>query len=263
MGYDASMCRLASYLGPELALSRFLVEPPHSLVEQSWRPREMTTGRLNADGYGLGWNACDGAPARLTYPMPIWTDVNLVSLGRSLRSNLWLGIVRSATPGFPAHHANTQPFIRESLLFLHNGHIEHFLRIVRGRIRRMLDEDIEASIDGTTDSEYLFALLCQITRRDQCTLAEALRELARTIGKYGDGAALLNVIVTDGATLYAMRHATGAPAPTLYFTDNDDAFPGGVLICSEPLTPSSGWRPAPEHSLLILKPERKPEVIAL
>ncbi|MHB1529203.1 MAG: ergothioneine biosynthesis protein EgtC [Acidiferrobacteraceae bacterium] len=257
------MCRLASYLGPELALSGFLMEPPHSLIEQSWRPREMTTGRLNADGYGLAWNACDGTPARLTYPMPIWTDINLAALGRSLRSNLWLGIVRSATPGFPAHHANTQPFLHESLLFLHNGHIEHFLSTVRSRIRRTLDEDIESSIEGTTDSEYLFALLRQIMRRDQYTLAEALRELARTIGQYGDGVALLNVIVTDGTALYAMRHATGASAPTLYFTDDDDTFPGGVLICSEPLTPSSGWRPAPEHSLLTLHPGRKPEVIAL
>lgn len=256
------MCRLAAYLGPELALARFLIEPPHSLVVQSWRPREMTTGRLNADGYGLAWNASDGTPTRLTYSMPIWTDINLESLGRSLHSTLWMGVVRSATPGFPAHHANTQPFLQGSLLFLHNGHIENFSGTVRRCIRRALDDDIESCIEGTTDSEYLFALLRQIMRRDRCVLAAGLSALAGTLRQYG-AEALLNIIVTDGEALYAMRDAIGAPAPTLYSTDDDDAFPGGVLVCSEPLTSSPNWHPLQEHSLLILRPAHEPEVVML
>ncbi len=257
------MCRLAAYLGPELALARFLLEPPHSLVVQSWRPREMMTGHLNADGYGLAWQASDGAPARLTYSMPIWTDVNLESLGRSLHSTLWLGIVRSATPGFPVHHANTQPFLQGSLLFLHNGHIENFSGTARRRIRHALDDDIESCIEGTTDSEYLFALLRQIIRRDHCPLAAGLSTLAGTITQYSDAVVLLNIVATDGTALYAMRHAIGAPAPTLYSTDDDDTFPGGVLVCSEPLTSSPNWRSIPEHSLLILRPAQESEMVML
>ncbi|MHB1950849.1 MAG: class II glutamine amidotransferase [Acidiferrobacteraceae bacterium] len=256
------MCRLAAYLGPELALARFLIEPPHSLVEQSWRPREMTTGRLNADGYGLAWNVCDGTVARLVNPMPIWTDVNLESLGRSLRSTLWMGIVRSATPGFAAHPANTQPFVQGPLLFLHNGHIENFPGAVRRRIRDELDDDIESCIEGTTDSEYLFALLRQIMRRDQCSLLDALPALASSIRGYGN-TALLNIVATDGTSLYAMRHALGAPAPTLYSTDGDETFPGGVLVCSEPLTPSANWRLLPESSVLVLRPAQEPRMVML
>ena len=49
------MCRLAAYLGPSLPLNQFLLDPPHSLVHQSWSPREMYYAKMNADGYGFGW----------------------------------------------------------------------------------------------------------------------------------------------------------------------------------------------------------------
>ena len=46
------MCRLLAYLGPPIRLDRLIVEPEHSLVEQSYKPREMTSGHVNADGFG-------------------------------------------------------------------------------------------------------------------------------------------------------------------------------------------------------------------
>jgi glutamine amidotransferase len=50
------MCRHLVYLGAPQPLSRLLLEPPHSLVHQSWAPREMRGGgTINADGFGVGW----------------------------------------------------------------------------------------------------------------------------------------------------------------------------------------------------------------
>lgn len=260
--YDSGMCRLAAYIGPELSLGRFLLDPPHNLVEQSWRPREMTVGHLNADGYGFGWQAPDGTAARLTYPMPIWTDVNLPTLARSLRSGLWLAAVRGATAGFPVHHANTQPFAHNALLFMHNGHIEHFARTVRGAIRRLLDDDIEATIDGTTDSEYVFALLRQIGRH-QREPGAVLPELAGTLAQHAPGALLLNIILSDGQRLYALRYGRGAQAPSLYMTRDDPDFPDATLICSEPLTADLRWQAIPAQTAWVVSRGAPPQCSTL
>ena len=56
------MCRHLAYLGPPVALAELLLDPPHSLVVQSWAPRDMRGGgTVNADGFGVGWYA---EPAR-------------------------------------------------------------------------------------------------------------------------------------------------------------------------------------------------------
>ncbi len=81
------MCRLAAYIGPVLRLEELLLKPDHSLVKQSWAPREMMEARLNADGYGFGWFDHTGRPLRYRQTMPIWTDPNLAELGRGLEAD--------------------------------------------------------------------------------------------------------------------------------------------------------------------------------
>ncbi|MGH3683255.1 MAG: ergothioneine biosynthesis protein EgtC, partial [Natronosporangium sp.] len=77
------MCRHVAYLGPPVPLSRLLCDPPHSLVHQSWAPREMRgTGTINADGFGVGWfpEPAGAEPIRVRRECPIWTDVDLPGL---------------------------------------------------------------------------------------------------------------------------------------------------------------------------------------
>ena len=45
------MCRMLGYSGPKLTLADLVSKPPHSLHRQSYEPREMVTGKVNADGY--------------------------------------------------------------------------------------------------------------------------------------------------------------------------------------------------------------------
>ena len=49
------MCRLAAYLGEKIPLADLINKPHYNLYEQSWQAREMSYGKVNADGFGFGW----------------------------------------------------------------------------------------------------------------------------------------------------------------------------------------------------------------
>jgi glutamine amidotransferase len=244
---------MAAYLGPVITLDRFLNEPTHGLMEQSWAPREMREARLNADGFGFGWITPDGRRGRYVNPMPIWTDVNLQSLGRSLSSPLWLGNVRSATYATSVGHANTMPFVDDRLIFLHNGFLSRFAEHMRSRLRSRLRPEYEARVQGTTDSEYLYALLLQLMADNGAMLDGAVRELMSVVERELDGGhALLNFIVSDGTELVALRHAVGRPCPTLYVSTGEPGFADAVVVASEPLTEHDSWASVPEHGMIVV-----------
>ncbi|MEV4728171.1 ergothioneine biosynthesis protein EgtC, partial [Micromonospora humida] len=78
------MCRHLAYLGPPVTLRSLLYDPPHSLVRQSWAPRDMRGGgTVNVDGFGVGWypgtgrpggdDGRGGAPVRYRRAGPIWS----------------------------------------------------------------------------------------------------------------------------------------------------------------------------------------------
>ncbi len=259
------MCRFAAYLGVPTTLGHFLLEPDHSLYHQAFEPRELRYTRLNADGFGFGWYGEEDEPLLYTNPAPIWADPNLESLARGLTSDLWVAHVRSATRGNPISHVNTQPFKDEELLFNHNGFIEEFHEQVMPAIAGELEPAYFAAIRGNTESEYLFAWLRQILSEDsELPIDQALRELLARIDDLLDGnKALLNLLVTEGERLYAVRHAVGDECPSLYFTTDDELFPEAQLIASECLTESGIWHPVPSHQLLIIDPEEPPELIDL
>jgi len=259
------MCRLAAYLGPAIPLQQFLLAPPHSLYRQSWEPQELKYAKLNADGFGFGWYSQDVTPSTYNSALPIWADSNLPDLARSLTAPLWLAEVRSATLGNPVHQFNTAPFCDAQRLFTHNGFIREFQYDVQPQITAMLTPEIAAGIRGNTDSEYLFACLRQLLLDDaSLNLPDAIRRLFTMLAEMiTTQAALLNIIVTDSTNLYAARHGINHECPSLYYTTAEDLFPGGQVIASEPLTEDSCWQPVPEHHLLIVKPDKPPELLAL
>lgn len=244
------MCRIAAYLGPPLALESFLREPPHSLYRQAWAPREMRTAVVNADGWGTAWFAPDGRPALYRSALPIWADVNLAALGRSLHAGLWLGNVRSATAGHGTDTLNTQPFADERLVFTHNGFITDFARSLRRRLRASLDEQVEAEIHGNTDSEHLFALVRQYAGGPGEALAAAVDRVAQWLAG-GDATAMLTAVVSDGEALHAVRAAVRAEPPSLYWHDAYPPF-GGAVIASEAFDDDPGWREVPPQHRLTL-----------
>jgi len=247
------MCRLAAYSGQQITLSKFLIEPEHSLYRQSWAPAEMDEAVLNADGFGFGWYHDTGVPHTYTSTLPVWSDHNLIGLGAGLSSRIWLANVRSATPGQSLSHDNTQPFNDGRYLFMHNGFIDGFNAGVRRSFHDFLPPQIQADIRGNTDSEYLFAIFRNAAEACNHTevgaiLEKMLRDLDTVLGSTK---ALLNMVVCDGRSLAGIRHArNGGKCPTLYWSDNQPDFPGSMIISSERLTSVGKWHRLDEHSLV-------------
>lgn len=250
---------MAAYSGPSIPLEDFLIKPEHSLVNQSWRPREMREATLNADGFGIAWFADDGKAASYRRPKPIWSDPNLPALARSLVRNRWLATVRSATLVSDLNYANTQPFLTDDLVFMHNGYLADFADQWRGPLRQQLRPEFENRIHGTTDSEYLFALFCQQLEHYP-HLADALSAMIDQLADIGhDSGALLNFIISSNRELVAVRQAIGKPSPTLYYRVNSTVEGDALTIASEALNGNNDWISVAEGEMIIASPDRNPE----
>lgn len=251
------MCRLLGYIGASIQLHTLLYKPEHSLIVQSYQPLEMTAGLLNADGFGLGWYHSQRSDRPFTYRnvLPIWNDVNLPDLSRYIESGCMVASVRSATPGLAVNLTNCPPFQHEDLLMVHNGFIENFRHTLYRPLRDRLNDDIYKSIQGTTDSEHLFALIRQAQHdHPELPLEQILRQTVQQVFELAQGQATVgaNLIVSEGDRLIACRASNRTPVPTLYWLRDDPMFPNAVVIASEPLF-SSEWQPVPEQSVLIVR----------
>lgn len=251
------MCRLLGYLGPSIRLDSLLTKPEHSLVVQSYQPREMTSGTVNADGFGVGWyDPEDPDPFVYRNVLPIWGDPNLRSLSRYVQSNCILAAVRSATAGQAVQLSNCQPFQLGRLLGVHNGYIENFRQRLYRPLRDRLSDTCYQAIEGTTDSEHIFALFCHELQTAETTLEKALRLTLHTLTEWAQvhGVTVAaNLVISDGHSLVASRFAYPATPPSLYWLQDDPAFAEAMIVASEPLFTSDRWVSCPENSIVVIK----------
>ncbi|MDX1977829.1 MAG: ergothioneine biosynthesis protein EgtC [Pseudanabaenaceae cyanobacterium bins.68] len=248
------MCRLVGYLGKPIFLEQLLSIPSHNLVVQSYQPRQMTSGLLNADGFGFGWYGSD-RPLVYRQVLPIWNDPNVAELAQYVQSHSLVANVRSATPGLPVDLSNCQPFRWGKWLFLHNGFIQDFRRLVARSMRDRLADQFEQQIMGNTDSEYIFSwFLHYLNQANSATeaLHLTLQEFKDLVKGAGTSASV-NLILTDGVRMWAVRSGIGAIAPSLYWQES----PTGITIASEPLELADpSWQSVPESSLLLVEPQQ-------
>jgi ergothioneine biosynthesis protein EgtC len=248
------MCRLLGYFGAPILLDRLLYKPEHSLIVQSYQPKEMTSGLLNADGFGVGWYHPTQQTEPFTYKntLPIWNDINLPSLSRYVESGCVLASIRSATPGQALDLSNCQPFQQNLILGIHNGFIENFRQTLYRPLRNLLTDKAYQAIYGTTDSEHLFALfMSQLEATPDIGLEKALYQtlmLLTELAQAHETGFSANMIVSDGRQLVASRFANRT-VPSLYWLRDDPTFPDAVLIASEPLF-AGDWVAFPENSIL-------------
>ncbi|MGH8794846.1 MAG: class II glutamine amidotransferase, partial [Stackebrandtia sp.] len=150
------MCRHLAYLGSPAALSAVVSDPPHSLYAQSYAPRLQRHGRVNADGFGVGWYASGRAePVRYRRAQPIWTDASFASLAPTVESGCVLAAVRSASLGFSLDESCAAPFTWKHWLFSHNGLVADFPRVRRALWQAAAD--VPDALAGC-DSAFLFGL---------------------------------------------------------------------------------------------------------
>ena len=250
------MCRIFGYLGQPIQLEHLLLKPEHSLIVQSYQPKELNDALLNADGFGIGWyHATRSEALPFTYKsvLPIWNDINLPHLSRYVETHCTIANIRSATPGLAVELGNTHPFSHDRLLFVHNGLVENFRHTLYRPIRNLLSDAAYQAIHGTTDSEHLFALLCDLlTQTPTLSLTEAVAETIHRVTQLAAPKSIpifLNLMVTDGRQIVVSRYARHGPAPSLYWLRDDPSWPNAVAIASEPMF-EGNWLPCNEASIL-------------
>ena len=230
------MCRHLARLGPPLSLQALLLDPPCSLLRQSWAPRRQRNGKVNADGFGAGWYSPDRAePARYRRAVPMWSDASFASLAGVVASGCVLAAVRSATAGMPQDEGACAPFLLPGgVLLSHNG------AVAREAVAPLVSSADLAAIGTTVDSAFL-AVLVAGRLADGAPLAEAVGSVVRQVGARAP-TARLNLLATDGTTV-----AATAWGDTLCWRTEHDA----VVVASEPYDDEPGWTDVPDRSLVV------------
>jgi glutamine amidotransferase len=288
------MCRILAYLGEPLPAQHLLFDTDNSLVRQSYSPRMMNTF-LNLAGFGMkAWDPTSLRPEDpFTYrvtTLPSF-DRNLRFMASKLAPTCLVAHVRGVTYSGEGVVADTNlhpfQFVGTRVALAHNGHLRQF-----PSMRYSLVEHVEPAlaqrIEGTTDSEWIYALiLSQLDDPygvpEMHELADAtvnaLRILRRVRATHGiDTSSPANICVSTGRAVVATRFSfdygwyppedemleTDLPFVSLWYAIGGEYAmrdggwrmtagdpPRSVIIASEPLTSdSSSWFEVPEYSML-------------
>jgi glutamine amidotransferase len=288
-----------AYLGEPVLLDDVLYAPDSSIVQQAVHPRMLSA--LNLAGFGvLGWNAASPEPGLpytyRTAGLPFY-DRNLRALSRKAHASALIAHVRGVilSEREVVNEQNVHPFRYEDVpvALAMNGDLDRFKEI-RWELVPLIPEEIGRCIEGTTDSEWLYALvLAQLDdpwgSPDAEEVAAAVERALRIVRdirvRYGiRRQSAVNLVLSDGNWIVATRFAydygwyhegwsfAGGERrydfTTLWYAvgggyGNHDgewglgksATPTSLLVASEPLTADpAGWLEAPEYSLLVATP---------
>jgi predicted glutamine amidotransferase len=248
------------------------------LINQSRSSKERAEP-MNGDGFGVAWYRPERSlqPAVFRAVSPAWNNRNLRDLCRVTVSSCILAHVRAASPELPVAEVNCHPFRVGPYAFMHNGDVPDF-RFLKRSFIQALSEDSVADLEGSTDSEHLFAHF-----RDQLDesiadpadrMADALTKTVAFTQALLEARGIekpchLNLVVTDGKGLVATRFSSGSDGQyaSLYMhrgrryvceggmcrmVDPDDG-EGAVIIASEALSPDPGWQPVPPQSMVVVR----------
>ncbi len=219
------MCRHLAWLGRERSLGELLLEPPHGLLVQSYAPRRQAHGRMNADGWGVGfYSPARPEPGRWRSSRPLWSDASFGSIAPVISSSCVLAAVRSATAGMPLDETAAAPFQHGRWLLSHNGIVD---RTVLGP---------HPAAESVCDSAQLAAHLFDFG-------PERAGEFVADLGKR-DPEARLNLMLTDGEQVLATRwNDTLSVLPTA----------DGIAVASEPFDDDPRWADVPDHHLVAIR----------
>ena len=235
------MCRHLVYLGPPLRLAALLFDPPHSLVAQSFAPRDMRGGgRINADGFGVGWYpAGAGTATRYRRDCPMWSDANLRALAAATSAGAVLAAVRNATAGLPVLETAAAPFAEGRWLFSHNGAVTGWPDSMTGLAANLPSRDL-LTLDAPTDAALLWALVRHELRRGGDP-TKSIVDTLRAVSEAAPGSRL-NLLFTDGHTAVATTWGHALSVRTT--TDS-------ALISSEPLDDDPAWQAVADRQLVV------------
>ncbi len=236
------MCRHLAYLGPSRSLSSILYEPAHSLEAQGRHPRFQLEGAVNAHGWGVGWwdAAVGPEPVRFRTERSMWTDNSFRPVAEVTHTEAFVAAVRNASPPAPIEASGNAPFTSGPWLFSLNGFVKGFRSGVGEQLVRAVTPSRAGAIEGSSDSEVLFALVLDQLDAGRAP-AEALAEVMGRVLSLTDGK--LNLLLCDGKEITATTYGN-----SLFFLAGSGLAAGGMLLASEPLDDDPGWTSVPNGS---------------
>ena len=166
-------------------------------------------------------------PARYRTAAPMWTDRSFRSVAEVVQAGAFMAAVRSATPPSPIVETGNAPFVAGPWLFSLNGYVRGFRGPVGEAMRREVSEERAIAIDGTSDSEVLFALVLDALDGG-ATPEQALAGVIANATARAE--AFLNLLLHDGHTIVATTWGN-----SLSTLRDAGLATGGVLVASEPL----------------------------
>jgi glutamine amidotransferase len=235
------MCRHLGYLGDPVRVSELVLDPPHSLAVQSYAPKDMRGGgKVNVDGFGLGWFGTGSAEARqYRRALPIWQDAAFPELARATTAVGLLAAVRNATAGMPIADAACAPFTDGHWLFSLNGFVAGWPDTAAGLAASVPHRDL-LGMQVMTDA----ALLWTVLRKRLTGAADPAPVLGGLVTEVLAAApgSRLTTLLTDGRRLWAttVTHSLWSRHSAT-----------GVLIASEPFDDDQGWQPIPDGQLVV------------
>jgi len=236
------MCRMLAFssdwprdLAPYLAhLARLSV---HGKLVDRWEKRP---GGNHPDGWGIAYHR-EGETSLFRSGMPASTDPSLA--GVQGVTDCFLGHARYADNTETVDAGNAHPFRLQGIALAHNG-------TFRGRIGEEADRRL---VSDTL--VFLEALAERWKERTHPGLCEALSRLlgdAELVGAYSAA----TMLIASGKTIFALRNYRKDED---YYTLFVRVQPGLVVVASEPLDDSPGWRLLANGELLELRlPAPKP-----
>lgn len=215
------MCRALAYLGQPVLLDHLLFQPDSALIRQSYMPKMLHM--LNLAGFGMrAWDRHSydaGKPfSYASTALPVF-DRNLKTLAEKIRPTCVLAHVRGVAYSTEVDISlqNVHPFQYAGypLALAHNGDLAR-MREMKPYLLPHLRPDIAMRISGTTDSEWIYALL--MSQLDdparQCSAAQLVAAVDGTLAIIRDVRAKLgintsssvNLFITTGEQLAAVRY---------------------------------------------------------
>lgn len=158
------MCRVLAYLGEPLLLEDMLYEPDVSLVRQTHEA--LLLHRLNLAGSGLlAWDERSEQPGvpfvHRSTQLAIF-DRNLRALARKVKATCLLAHLRGVPYDTRSviSEENIHPFLFDGarLALAHNGQLARFEEM-KFALLPHIEPKLARQIRGTTDSEWVYALL--------------------------------------------------------------------------------------------------------
>jgi glutamine amidotransferase len=215
------MCRALLYLGQPVLLDNLLYQPDSALIRQSYMPKMLHM--LNLAGFGLrAWDPASADPERAfsyySQSLPVF-DRNLQNLAQKIRPSCVLahvrGVAYSTRVEISLQNVHPFHFARVPVVLAHNGDLAEFARMKPLLLAHIRPEYL-AQIHGTTDSEWIYALLVSqlsgsLEDLQEKPLFDAIQNTLQIIreARARLGIALsssVNLFIANGRQLAAVRY---------------------------------------------------------